>query len=490
MSLMIAPATGPSLLGSTDSAGGTESSDSGEQFAEVLAGRTGTASAAQDRVTGSGRRAGHGNGEPDPASDLPADQGAAMLALAGAVVAVNPLRPASVTDPGAAATAGIASVTGQAGATPGGTDPSTATAHLAAAGQFAATQPGSPAASSTVPSATVPVAATTAAGPTPAVPSTSMNTGKSSTDVSTGSASAGTASQALNDQAANTAQSTGGAASPLPVASSSTAPPLAAIQTTTQPAGTPAQQAPAKPGSPDALGAMTAAANAHTSGKADTRASAGDKDGSRDQRSSSGQGFIVTETGQSPTPVVPATATMPSPTVAGLTVANSIAPNPQLTSTPQAATPAGQTAHYPSVPQPLAHQLAGPVLDVRASGDGSRQLSISLHPAELGPVNLHVRIEGDVMTIQLASTSESAHDAIRAALPQLRHELQSAGLAGVDVSLDFNAGNSANSGGTADPRNGRAAQPNRFPPAGALPNVPAIVNRPSAQSNSGLDRWL
>ena len=92
------------------------------------------------------------------------------------------------------------------------------------------------------------------------------------------------------------------------------------------------------------------------------------------------------------------------------------------------------------------------MLALRAGGDGSHQLIVALHPAELGPVNVHVRIVGDLMTIQLASTSETAHDTLRDALPQLRSELQSAGLSSASLSLDLTSGGSAGSGAFADPR--------------------------------------
>jgi hypothetical protein len=154
---------------------------------------------------------------------------------------------------------------------------------------------------------------------------------------------------------------------------------------------------------------------------------------------------------------------------------------------------------HPAAELPLARQVAGPVLALRARGDGSHQLIVALHPAELGPVNVHVRIEGNLMTIQLASTSETAHDALREALPQLRSELQSSGLSSASVSVDLTAGGSAGSGGSgafASPRQG-AAEPGR--PAGAVSiadPVPAAPRhrgtggRSSTHSSAGLDRWL
>jgi flagellar hook-length control protein FliK len=141
----------------------------------------------------------------------------------------------------------------------------------------------------------------------------------------------------------------------------------------------------------------------------------------------------------------------------------------------------------PADPLPVSHQLSGPVLSLRTAGNGSHQLTIALHPAELGPVNLHVRIVGDSMAIQLASTSEGAHDALREALPQLRQELQAAGLGNVDLSLDLGG---APSGNHAQAGNHTQAG-SRQPEAGYQTEQPIrTAPRRSTATESGLDRWL
>jgi flagellar hook-length control protein FliK len=162
--------------------------------------------------------------------------------------------------------------------------------------------------------------------------------------------------------------------------------------------------------------------------------------------------------------------------------------------------PAGQPAasgsepvhRHPAAEQlPLARQVAGPVLALRAGGDGSHQLIVALHPAELGPVNVHVRIVGDLMTIALASTSESAHDALRDALPQLRSELQSAGLSSATLSLDLTSGDAGGRGAFANPRQD-AGQLARAVPADPTPAAPRRSGdgRTNPNPSAGLDRWL
>jgi len=149
----------------------------------------------------------------------------------------------------------------------------------------------------------------------------------------------------------------------------------------------------------------------------------------------------------------------------------------------------GAPVSQPAQPSPhpaVYQQLADPLLKLRASGDGSHSLTVALHPAELGPVNLHVRLVGDTMTIQLASSSESAHAALHAALGELRQELRGAGLGGVEVSLDLH-GQSAGGFGQSGQRSS-GDQPVTVPSGGA-PAPSTTPVRPRS-TTAGLDRWL
>jgi len=165
-------------------------------------------------------------------------------------------------------------------------------------------------------------------------------------------------------------------------------------------------------------------------------------------------------------------------------------PQPVQTAQPSAPTaPANQPAQ--PAPHPAVYQqLADPLLKLRASGDGSHTMTVALHPAELGPVNLHVRLVGDTMTIQLASSSESAHAALHEALGELRQELRGAGLAGVQLSLDLHgesAGQSAGGFGQSGQRSS-GGQPVTVPSASSSANGATPV-RPRS-TTTGLDRWL
>ncbi|HEX4727622.1 MAG TPA: flagellar hook-length control protein FliK [Jatrophihabitans sp.] len=190
--------------------------------------------------------------------------------------------------------------------------------------------------------------------------------------------------------------------------------------------------------------------------------------------------------------ITPAGSTGFSPTDAG--TATSTAGQPMLASQPiSQPTAAPTTTAQPTTSQPAANplpvsdQLTGPVLSLRTAGNGSHQLTIALHPAELGPVNLHVRILGDSMAIQLASTSEGAHDALREALPQLRQELQAAGLPNVDLSLDLGG---APSGGHAQAGGHTQTSGGQHEIGHQVEQPISVAPRRSATTESGLDRWL
>ena len=140
------------------------------------------------------------------------------------------------------------------------------------------------------------------------------------------------------------------------------------------------------------------------------------------------------------------------------------------------------------MPQPVAQQLAAPLVRLRAAGDGSHTLTIALHPADLGPVSVHVRLIGDAMTIQLASANQSAHDALREALPQLHQELQAAGLSSEGLSLQLNGQATGDSAGSAAHSPATPARPAAGTPTTAV-TAAGTETRPR-RAESGLDRWL
>jgi flagellar hook-length control protein FliK len=167
---------------------------------------------------------------------------------------------------------------------------------------------------------------------------------------------------------------------------------------------------------------------------------------------------------------------------------------------PAAPAPSGPTsatgpsaAPPPATRAPVHHQIAEPLLALRVSGDGTHRLNIELHPADLGMVNVEVRLHDGAMSIAIASGSTATSETIRAALSDLHRELDVAGLSNVAVSVDT-AGPQAHSGhagpreqaGTARPTSGSGPRSATGPEPTTAPR--SVRNR--SADLAGVDRWL
>ncbi|MHB1613755.1 MAG: flagellar hook-length control protein FliK [Actinomycetes bacterium] len=97
------------------------------------------------------------------------------------------------------------------------------------------------------------------------------------------------------------------------------------------------------------------------------------------------------------------------------------------------------------LPPDLAAQVALRVLPLRRTPDGTTRLSVQLTPAELGRVELTVQVRGGLVHLHLTSADPLSREALRAALPDLRRELGSAGLA--TGQLDVSGGAPGSAGG-------------------------------------------
>ena len=139
----------------------------------------------------------------------------------------------------------------------------------------------------------------------------------------------------------------------------------------------------------------------------------------------------------------------------------------QTTFAPAVAVAAPVAASEPATP--VHQQVFAALVPIRGGKSGEHQLTVQLHPAELGPVSIVARFENGELSVTLASGSDAAREALQSALPQLRNDLQQAGFAGVALALD--------AGG--DP--GRAGRQSAFQPAG-LPNPQPDSPRPEQAS--------
>jgi hypothetical protein len=160
-----------------------------------------------------------------------------------------------------------------------------------------------------------------------------------------------------------------------------------------------------------------------------------------------------------------------------------------LTSVPAASTlvagaPAGPAAQAtpPAVPTPApaatlppAVQLAMHLAPLRTAPDGTHRLTVRLHPAELGRVEVRVEVRDGVVSVLLTPGVDATRDLLREALGDLRRDLAGQGFQ--SATLDV-----------ADPRSGPGRQ-------GAQPGLPANPDDPGSRQRdltgtggaSGLD---
>ncbi len=120
---------------------------------------------------------------------------------------------------------------------------------------------------------------------------------------------------------------------------------------------------------------------------------------------------VIDPSGELPTPgalIATSTPATPAPTASSIT---SAAPPPS----PAASPDPGQ-------------QVFRVLAPLRGASDGSYQLSLEMHPAELGAVTLRIHMSGGEMSLHVAAAPGAAQDALRAALPQLRTELETHGV--------------------------------------------------------------
>jgi hypothetical protein len=102
---------------------------------------------------------------------------------------------------------------------------------------------------------------------------------------------------------------------------------------------------------------------------------------------------------------------------------------------PAASTPAAVPV---PVPSPAA-QLAAALPAAHRGADGIHRLTVHLNPDELGPVSVLAEIRGGEIHVHLAGGTEVGREALRAALPELRRELQDAGFTATSLDVQQDA---------------------------------------------------
>jgi hypothetical protein len=103
--------------------------------------------------------------------------------------------------------------------------------------------------------------------------------------------------------------------------------------------------------------------------------------------------------------------------------------------------PAAATPAAPRPAAPPAAQIVSHVSPLLQRPDGSYHVSVRLRPEELGGVRIDVHLVDGQVSLQLRADTQVGHEALRTSLPQLRHELEAAGVSPGTLDLGDWAGN-------------------------------------------------
>ncbi|WP_030177113.1 flagellar hook-length control protein FliK [Spirillospora albida] len=173
----------------------------------------------------------------------------------------------------------------------------------------------------------------------------------------------------------------------------------------------------------------------------------------------------------------PVAATEPAPAVKA-------APMIDPAAAPAPATPVTEV-HAPDAPAPAsrpapppATQVAMQILPLREGPDGVHRLTVHLNPVDLGPVSVVAEVRDGTVHLQLSGMEDGAHDALRAALPELRKELEDGGFSSCTLDLTREAPH-----GRQEHQNRTLPGPGR-PPA-AMEDVPLPDEQPQPVTRPG-----
>jgi flagellar hook-length control protein FliK len=119
-----------------------------------------------------------------------------------------------------------------------------------------------------------------------------------------------------------------------------------------------------------------------------------------------------------------------------------VAVTPGGTAPTQGAAPSSSAAAPAPPAPPVAGQLAQQVAVFRGAPDGTHSMTVVLRPDNLGPVQVQVTLDNGVVDLTLRGAHDHGRDALLQALPDLRRDLQSAGLTCSRLDVDQDTGGS------------------------------------------------
>jgi flagellar hook-length control protein FliK len=101
---------------------------------------------------------------------------------------------------------------------------------------------------------------------------------------------------------------------------------------------------------------------------------------------------------------------------------------------------AATTAAAP--PAPVAAQVAAQVVVLSQGPDATHSVTLVLHPDNLGPVHVKMTLDQGTVDLTMRGAHEHGRAALMAALPDLRRDLEAAGLSCSNLDVDRDTGGS------------------------------------------------
>ncbi|MFG1925790.1 flagellar hook-length control protein FliK [Cryptosporangium sp. NPDC048952] len=147
----------------------------------------------------------------------------------------------------------------------------------------------------------------------------------------------------------------------------------------------------------------------------------GDTGTDRDAERGSGDGF---------TDALAAANTPATPDATGFTPLHT----PDLTQAQQIDL-TGANAPDQAPPPPPATQVADQIIPLRTQGDGVHRIAMELRPNDLGTISVVAEIRNGQVHLHFGGANEMTRETLRAALPELRQQLEDAGFSG--AAFDF-----------------------------------------------------
>jgi flagellar hook-length control protein FliK len=149
----------------------------------------------------------------------------------------------------------------------------------------------------------------------------------------------------------------------------------------------------------------------------------------------------------------PTSAPAPSGTPAHPTPEAAAAVTPQLTPSPSPATSVSAPSSVAAASVPAAQPaLETALAHVRTRPSGTHELTVELHPADLGAVRVIARLSGDQLDVTVLCADHAAQQAVAAAVPTLHDRLSE--LKHVDIT-DFGGPSNQPAGSFGDTSHGR-----------------------------------